>query len=122
MAVMPSILIVDEDADARELYTCCLRLAGFRTIAVDNGAVALDRAGMEPPDLVLTDLRLSGFDGIELARRLRARTIRTQILLVTGWVSAEMRTRAAAAGIDAVVLKPCPPDELVAQIKQLTQA
>lgn len=116
---MPSILIVDGDADARDLYTFCLRSAGFRTTAVETGPLALDSARREPPDAVLADLRLSGFDGIELARRFRAQTLRAPIMLVTGWVSPEMEARAREAGIAQVVLKPCTPDELVDRVRQL---
>jgi len=120
MQTVRLVLIVEDDADNREIYTTALRLAGYDVTAVADGALALAEATRTPPSVVLTDLSLPGFDGIELAQRLHAFGIRVPVMLLTGWSSMQLQDRAAAAGIVTVLVKPCPPEKLIEWVKRLT--
>src|SRR5688500_15983708 len=96
--------------------------AGFRVEQAHNGLQALELAFDLLPDVILTDLNIPGIDGYELTRRLKgdARTRWIPILAVTGYVPfTQDPSRADRAGCDAVLPKPCDPDELVATLARL---
>jgi two-component system cell cycle response regulator DivK len=118
---LPLILVVDDDADAREVYGMTLRHAGFRTEEVENGAFACEMARLLEPDAVLLDHAMPVMDGQEAARRLRAdpRTRDTPLVMMTGYGSATALGRAvrADAACDAYLAKPCKADEIVAALR-----
>lgn len=121
-APSPIVLLVEDDPSGRRLYVDWLRGAGFTVEEAHNGRQALDRALDVIPDVVVTDLHIPGIDGFELTRRLRldARTRDVPVLAITGYAAfAADPGRALRAGCDAVLPKPCPPDDLEAAIRAL---
>lgn len=118
----PSVLLVEDDLDGRRLYAEWLTGAGFRVAEAHNGLQALERALDSRPDVVVTDLNIPGIDGFELTRRLKqdARTRDIPVLAVTGYAAfAADPGRARRAGCDAVLPKPCSPDDLETAIRSL---
>ena len=118
----PLVLIVEDDPATRALYREGLHQAGFRTIEAHNGLQALDKAQAARPHVVLTDVAVPGMDGFEFGRALRelnpTRTI--PILAVTGrseYLDEPERFR--HAGISRVLLKPCAPDQLAQELREL---
>ncbi|HEX6974467.1 MAG TPA: response regulator, partial [Vicinamibacterales bacterium] len=98
--------------------------AGFRVDEAHNGLQALERAFDATPDVVVTDLNIPGIDGFELTRRLKQdpRTRDVPVLAVTGYAAfASDPGRARRAGCDAVLPKPCTPDDLEIAIRTLMQ-
>ena len=82
----PSVLLVNETLDEREMYARTLRAEGHRVITAEDSAVAYRIATMRPPDIVVTDVRSTGsFSGLELTRRLRSdeRTSAVGIVVLT---------------------------------------
>ena len=111
----PLVLVVEDDRDGRLLFAEWLSDAGFRVETAHNGLQALDRAFEIRPDAILTDLHLPGIDGYELTRRLKSdpRTTSTPVLAVTGYAPyTQDPSRADRAGCDAILPKPCDPDDL----------
>ena len=111
----PLVLLVEDDRDGRLLFAEWLQQAGFRVEQAHNGLQALERAFDLLPDAILTDLNIPGIDGYELTRRLKsdARTDRIPVLAVTGYAPfAQDPSRADRAGCDAVLPKPCQPEDL----------
>jgi CheY-like chemotaxis protein len=111
----PLVLLVEDDRDGRLLFAEWLQQAGFRVAQAHNGLQALERALDLVPDAILTDLNIPGIDGYELTRRLKsdARTARIPILAVTGYAPfTQDPDRAERAGCDAVLPKPCQPEDL----------
>ena len=111
----PLVLIVEDDPEGRLLFAEWLHQAGFRIEQAHNGLQALERAIDLLPDAILTDLNIPGIDGYELTRRLKhdARTGRIPVLAVTGYAPfAQDPSRAERAGCDAVLPKPCDPEDL----------
>ena len=99
--------------------------AGFRVEQTHNGLQALERAFDLVPDAILTDLAIPGIDGYELTKRLRSdpRTSSIPILAITGYSPfAQDPGRADRAGCDAVLAKPCEPEELTSTLKTLIDA
>jgi two-component system, cell cycle response regulator DivK len=120
----PSVLLVEDDFAGRHMYAEWLTNAGFLVEQAHNGFQALERAFESIPDVVVTDLALPGIDGFELTRRLKqdARTAGVPVLAVTGYAAfAADPGRARRAGCDAVLPKPCSPDDLESAIRELIE-
>lgn len=117
----PRVLLVDDYPDAREMYSEYLRLSGFEVVEASNGLEALQRAALDAPDIILMDLSLPVMDGWEATRRLKADsdTAAIPVVAFTAHVVAGVSARAAAAGCDAFVTKPCLPEDLVREIRLL---
>ncbi len=118
----PSVLLVEDDMDGRRMYAEWLTGAGFRVVQAHNGLQALERALDFLPDVVVTDLNIPGIDGFELTRRLKQdpRTCDIPVLAVTGYAAfAADPDRARRAGCDAVLPKPCSPDDLESAVRSL---
>jgi CheY-like chemotaxis protein len=116
------VLLVEDDRAGREMYALGLEQGGFRVEQAHNGLQALDKALELAPDVVVTDLAIPGIDGLQLCKRLRdnPRTRHIPIIGITGYASfAAEPDRATRAGCDAVYLKPCLPEILVAEINRL---
>jgi two-component system, cell cycle response regulator DivK len=119
------VLLVEDDQDGRRMYAEWLTGAGFDVQQAHNGLQALDRALVVRPDIVVTDLNIPGIDGFELTRRLKQdqRTCEIPVLAVTGYAAfASDPGRALRAGCDAVLPKPCSPEELEIAIRRLIEA
>ncbi|TIX77633.1 MAG: response regulator, partial [Mesorhizobium sp.] len=66
-----NILVADDDPHIREIICFVLEKAGMKTVAVSDGAAALQAIGRRAPDLVVLDIGMSEMDGLEVCRRLR---------------------------------------------------
>jgi two-component system, cell cycle response regulator DivK len=116
----PTVLLVEDAPDDREMYAVFLRLEKRRLIVTGDTAEALALA--HTVDVVVTDICLpSPFDGLELVRRLRHRdaTNHTPVIVLTACVFEGDRRRALAAGCDAFLPKPCAPDQLLSEIHRV---
>lgn len=119
----PLVLVVDDFEDSREMSMEFLSYSGFRVAEAKDGLEAVAKAIELQPDVILMDYSLPGIDGWEATRRIRASgTAKTiHIVGLTGYGEAEELDRAKAAGCDAFITKPCPPDKLVAEIQKLVK-
>lgn len=118
----PLVLLVEDDRAGRLLYADWLIDAGFRVEQAHNGLQALERALDLLPDAILTDLNIPGIDGYELTRRLKAdpRTSAIPVLAITGYAPfAQDPGRADRAGCEAVLPKPCEPEDVTSTLKTL---
>ena len=116
------VLLVEDDRAGRELFALGFTDAGFRVEQAHNGLQALDKAFDMRPDVIVTDLAIPGIDGLQLCKRLREdpRTRHIPIVGITGYASfAAEPDRATRAGCDAVYVKPCEPETVVAEINRL---
>ena len=108
------VVIVEDNADARESLQLLLQLAGHEVETAEDGLIGLQKLTALRPDVALIDLGLPGIDGYDLARRLRAlpeaRAMR--LIAVSGYGQAEDRRRALDAGFDLHITKPVDPDRL----------
>jgi two-component system, cell cycle response regulator DivK len=113
------VLVVDDYADAREMYAECLLVRGFRVAEAANGMDAVAQARALAPDVILMDLSLPGI-GWEATRLLKAdaRTRHIPVVALTGHAPAHAVDRARAAGCDRLLIKPALPDRVVAEVEQ----
>ncbi len=117
--VRPRVLIVDDHDDTREMYTWCLRAAGWFVESVSNGAQALQLVLTFEPHVVVMDLGMPVLDGLETTRWLKQNedTKGVPVVAVTG--SGMTPTEAREAGCDAFVAKPCEPEKLRQLLEEL---
>ena len=118
---LPLALLVDRDIDTRQMYAEYLRLSVCNIDEAEDGREALAKAITGHPDIVVTETRLPGISGFDLCRLLRedALTRTIPIVFVTGDAFDADVKRAAAAGADAVLVKPCLPEHLAGEIRRL---
>jgi CheY-like chemotaxis protein len=117
---LPFVLVADDDRDTRELYRACFDTNGYRTAEAGTGSQAIVSAVEIVPDVLLTDYVLPDIDGLTVARRLRAdaRTAGICIVMVTGYASPDLVQRAAAVGVERVLLKPCLPQAALREVSR----
>ncbi len=110
--------MVDDHADTRELYLQVLELSGYTTHGASDGFEAWEKANAILPDVIVTDVGLPKMDGIELCDRLKANaaTAPIPIIALTGFAEATIAERARSLGIVKVLVKPCSPEMLLAEI------
>jgi diguanylate cyclase (GGDEF)-like protein len=116
---LATILVVDDDADIVRFVEMNLRLEGYRVLVAHDGVEALEMVAAEVPDLVLLDVMMPGFDGIEVTRRLRAdsRTSTLPVIMLTAKTMTADRVLGLTAGADDYIIKPFDTLELVARVR-----
>jgi PAS domain S-box-containing protein len=113
---MATILIVDDRESNRELLTTLLGYRNHRTVEASDGAEGLERARIDRPDLIITDILMPTMDGYEFTRRLRADPAfaATPVVFYSAhYLMQEAHTLAAKCGVEYVVAKPAEPEELL---------
>ena len=114
------VLLVQADADSREMYTEFFRYEGFLPVPVSNARDGLTVA--RKADVIVTGLLLPGdIDGIEFIARLKRdeRTKRIPLIVLTACAWKSDRDRAEEAGCDVFLAKPCLPDQLLREVRVL---
>ena len=114
------IALADDQALVRAGLRALLEQQGI-TIAfeADDGAQLLDRLATTPVEVILSDIRMPGVDGIEALRQLRERGDATPVLLLTTFDEPELPLQAAAAGAQGFLLKDAAPGDLREAIEQV---
>ena len=117
------VLIVEDNADARESLSLLLRLSGHEVETSENAMEGLEKLAAFAPDVMLVDVGLPGMDGYDLARRVRQRPAARGVALValTGYGQIEDRRRAKEAGFDVHLTKPVEPDRLRKVLDELVR-
>ena len=119
---MAVVLIAEDDADIAVILTRLLKRAGHTVLHEPDGLAALESAVANRPDVVLTDLGMPRMDGLELTRSLRHHPELSGVPIVM--LSGQLHPgdgQPAAAGVCAVLLKPCPNDRVVATVGELAR-
>ena len=110
------ILVVEDGPDTRESLAMLMATWKHEVIFAANGPEGVDRARQMHPDVALIDIGLPGFDGYEIARRIRSEgspwSREVRLIALTGYGQAADRARAVEAGFDVHLLKPVDPARL----------
>jgi signal transduction histidine kinase/CheY-like chemotaxis protein len=109
LATLPKrrILVVDDNVDAADALAELLRDYGHDVRAAHDGPSAIEQAGLHRPDIVLLDIGMPGFDGYEVARRMRGELgLKATLVALTGYGEARHRRLSRDAGFDQHVTKP----------------
>ncbi|WP_375279717.1 response regulator transcription factor [Pseudooctadecabacter sp.] len=113
-----TVLIVDDDADIRDVVRIALAQAGFQTQEAADGAAALEAVSRLKPDLVVLDIGLPEMDGLEVCRTVRVSSD-VPILFLTAQGDEIDRIVGLEMGADDYLPKPFSPRELVARVKAI---
>ena len=114
------ILVVEDQADNRQILRDLLGNAGFELMEAENGEEALAAVAKQRPDLILMDIQLPTMDGYEATRRIRANPEMKEvpIIAVTSYALTGDDAKALAAGCNAYVTKPYSPRALLAKVRE----
>ena len=118
------ILVVEDNADARQMLSMLLTLRGHEVHEARDGFEAIAMTESRDPDIVFVDVGLPGLDGYEVARSLRAgpQGSERRLVALTGYGQPEDRRRALDAGFDDHLVKPVDPARLAGVIAALQHA
>lgn len=119
-----TLLLIEDDFDARETCSLALRHFGYQVIEAVDGAEGLRLARETQPDLILMDLGLPQIDGWEATQKLKRDpdTAHIPVMAVTVHVHDFHRGRAEMVGCDRFIPKPCSPIQLREEIERLLSA
>ncbi|MGK5681739.1 response regulator transcription factor [Actinoplanes sp. URMC 104] len=120
----PTILVVDDDEDVRDLVTTKLVAAGYRVITAGDGAAALRQVVTEQPDMVILDVSMPGLDGLSVCYELHssADTAQIPVLMMSGHSRQVDIDLGMTVGADDYLVKPFNPAELVRRVRWLLLA
>jgi len=121
-----TVLVVDDDADARELLTAILEHHSAKVVTASSAGEAYQTLESLRPDVIISDVGMPGEDGYSLIRNVRLKEARERhgwkpAIALTAHARVEDRLRALSAGYQAHVAKPVEPAELVAVIASLVR-
>lgn len=118
---MGTILIVEDYDDVRRMLKVLLEFEEFQVVEAATGSEALEAIKRQPPDVILMDLALPGFDGFETIRRIRATDgfQNTPIIVLTAYTTPSTYETAFSAGSNYFMAKPIDFDELAALLKRI---
>lgn len=120
-----TVLVVDDEPDARELVAMLIDGAGGRSRTAASSAEAMTVLDQESVDAIVSDVGMPDEDGYAFVRRVRALaepTCRIPVLALTAYAREQERALALAAGFDAHLSKPITPDELVGWVSRVLSA
>lgn len=114
---MAKIMVVDDSGLSRRVSRRILEGAGHQVSEADDGLAALERYGLDRPDLVLLDITMRGMDGLEVLQRLRELDPAARVVIATADVQASTRELAAQGGAAGFVTKPLSADTVLRAIQ-----
>ena len=114
-----TVLVVEDDADARRIYSEYLRVHGWVVFGAADGRAGLDKAIDLRPDIIVLDLAMPRVDGWTVLKNLRESSWTATIPVIVVTALTDVRDEAFEAGCDAYLAKPCPPEVLLKQIVAL---
>lgn len=116
---MRSILVVEDDSDARTIYRDALVQRGYRVLTATQGAEGVYVARRQQPDLILLDLRMPVMDGLDALRYLKSdeRTARIPVWGISAYLADVDRDDPHLGRFDRLLAKPVEPANLVSQIE-----
>jgi two-component system response regulator MprA len=110
-------VIIDDDPRLRQFLCGELEVEGYAVREASDGQSALIALRENPSDVILLDLLLPDFSGVEVCRRIRASGITTPIVMLTGRDGVQERVEALDSGADDFILKPFSVEELLARLR-----
>lgn len=122
MSALRKVLVVDDDPVVGKSFNRVLSGKGYIVVTAEDGYDALQKLQSETYDVVFTDLRMPGMNGLEVAERVKARQPWTPVVIVTGYGSGTSEARARAAGVSGFVHKPLSPEMIEAATTRALEA
>lgn len=109
MKALHKVLVVDDDAIVGRSFDRVLTDKGYDVSTALDGEEALNKCSGEDYDVVFTDIKMPGMDGLEVARRIKAKCPWTPVVIITGYGTEENEAEARVLGVNGFVRKPLTP-------------
>jgi two-component system response regulator FlrC len=116
------VLLVEDDPDLREAIIVSLKLAGVDFLAFESAELALPHVRAGEAQLLVTDFRLPGINGLELMRRAQALNRQLRVVVMTAYADTQLAIEALRAGANDFLVKPFQPKQLIKVIERNTPA
>jgi len=110
MNTKPQVLVIDDDAVIGRSFDRVLSDKGYEVSTASSGEEALKDMENNEYDVVFTDIKMPGMDGIEVAERIKARCPWTPVVVITGYGTTENEAKASVLGVSGFVRKPLTPE------------
>ena len=114
-----SILIIDDDLHSRRTLRQFLEARGHRVFDGEGGEDGLGILQREPVDIVMTDLKMPGMDGLETLKKIRQTEPVVKVIMHTGYIEEEQISEALSIGAKGYIFKPFKPANLLEVIKKV---
>ncbi|MEJ2718637.1 MAG: diguanylate cyclase [Deltaproteobacteria bacterium] len=114
----PRILVVDDDEMVREIIVASVTADGHSVEVCGDGVAALERSNTDPYDLIVTDMRLPGLDGLSLIKKLKATKCDTDVIVITGYGSVENAVECMKAGALDYLIKPFTVEQIQVAVRK----
>jgi len=118
---MPTVLVIDDDRSLRIAITKILRKADYRVLAAASGDEGIAHLANEPIDVVLTDLKMEGMDGLAVLRAVREAAPLAQVVLITAHGTVEHAVEAMKQGAYDFLLKPVERPQLLTTVARAVE-
>lgn len=116
------ILVVDDDADIRQVNAEVLSGAGYQTETAEDGAAAWEALQVNGYDLLITDHDMPKVSGVELVKKVRSAHMALPVILASGTLPEEELSRHPWLQLAATLLKPFTGDELLEAVKKVLRS
>ena len=110
MSALRKVLVVDDDPVVGRSFDRVLSARGYAVITAENGQEALSKLSGENYDVVFTDIRMPGMNGLEVAERVKANQPWLPVVIISGYGTEANEARAEAAGVCGFLRKPLSPE------------
>lgn len=119
---MPHVILVEDDLLVRTLIARRIAAAGWSVTTLKDGRELEQAVAAAPIDLVVMDLGLPYVDGLSLVEGLRARGLRTPVLVISAYELPHLRDTVTSSGANDLLQKPFDQEELIARMQRLLAA
>lgn len=116
------ILIVDDDFSVRETLGDILRSRSYEVFDASTGAEALEKVKQEEFDCVIVDLRLPDATGHEIIEKISGKVKKNKIIIITGYASSEVLSKALSDAEYFLLLKPITPEQFLTVVKKIVSS
>jgi diguanylate cyclase (GGDEF)-like protein len=117
----PRILVVEDDPMVREVVVESIETAGYKVDVCADGGEALHRNGQQAYDVIVTDMRLPGMDGLSLIRELKAGASGTDVMVITGYGTIENAVECMKAGALEYLIKPFTVEQIQMAVNKVVE-
>ncbi|NUU01568.1 response regulator [Herbaspirillum robiniae] len=114
-----TVLVVEDNADAREIFAYALSSSGYQIVEASNGKDALHKLGLHLVDIIVTDLRMPVMDGLHMAAAIRDTDHLAHIPLIALTATPLVNKADMLPQFAALLTKPCSIDELVGTVDKI---
>lgn len=115
------ILVVDDEIEYQRAFSMILSKNGFKVLTCSNGSTALDMLAENEIDLVMTDLKMPGMDGLKLIQQVKSKYPKIELMVITAFGSIESAVQAIKYGATGYFIKSSDPASLIIDINRMVR-